>query len=210
MLALRAELFADGGWSCDLSPPVLMRAMCAHRPRLLHSDVAITGLIGKTHLASNTAFRGFGGPQGMLVGEEIVDRVARHLGLPAHEVRQRNFYRAGETPDRNVTPYHQPVVDNHLDALWDQLLRDSDFSARRVAVDAFNAVHPHRKRGLAVTPVKFGISFNTTSTTRRRWCTSISTAASVEHGGHRDGPGPAHQDARVAARVLACRRRASS
>jgi xanthine dehydrogenase large subunit len=204
LLALRAELFADGGWSCDLSPPVLMRAMVHVDNAYYLPDVAITGLIGKTHLASNTAFRGFGGPQGMLVGEEIVDRVARHLGLPVHEVRQRNFYRASETPDRNVTPYHQPVVDNHLDALWDQLLRDSDFEARRIAVDAFNAAHPQRKRGLAVTPVKFGISFNKTEYNQAGALVHVYLDGSIQlnHGGTEMGQGLHTKMLGVAARVL--------
>ncbi len=202
--ALKAELFADGGWSCDLSPPVLMRAMVHVDNAYYIRNVAITGLIGKTHLASNTAFRGFGGPQGMLVGEEIVDRVARHLGLPAHEVRQRNFYRAGETPDRNTTPYHQPVVDNHLDALWDQLKRDSDFAARQVAVAAFNAAHPQRKRGLAITPVKFGISFNKTEYNQAGALVHIYLDGSIQlnHGGTEMGQGLHTKMLGVAARVL--------
>ena len=87
----------------------------------------VQGRIAKTHLASNTAFRGFGGPQGMVVGEEILDRVARFLGLPVDQVRERNFYREGATPDRNTTHYGQPVVDNHLPELWAQLRASSAY-----------------------------------------------------------------------------------
>ncbi|HET9483532.1 MAG TPA: molybdopterin cofactor-binding domain-containing protein, partial [Xanthomonadales bacterium] len=158
--ALTVQLYADCGWSTDLSPPVLMRAMVHVDNAYFVPHVEVTGWLCRTHLASNTAFRGFGGPQGMLVGEEVLDRIARHLRLPPERVRERNFYRPGQTPDRNTTHYGQPVVDNHLGALWSRLVRDSDFAARRAAIDAFNAAHPHAKRGLAITPVKFGISFN--------------------------------------------------
>src|SRR5690606_5025886 len=84
--ALDVELIADGGWSCELSPPVLSRAMVHVDNAYFCPNVRVTGRICKTHLPSNTAFRGFGGPQGVIVGEEILEQVARHLGLPAHEV----------------------------------------------------------------------------------------------------------------------------
>jgi xanthine dehydrogenase large subunit len=167
-------------------------------------DVSITGRIGKTHLVSNTAFRGFGGPQGMVIGEEVLDRVARHLGLPAHLVRERNFYRAGQTPDCNVTPYHQPVVDNHIDALWQQLRHDSNFDARRVAIAAHNAQHPHAKRGIAITPVKFGISFNKTEYNQAGALLHVYLDGSIQlnHGGTEMGQGLHTKMLVVAARVL--------
>ena len=201
LLGLKAELYADGGWSCDLSPPVLMRAMVHIDNAYYWPDIAIVGRIGKTHTTSHTAFRGFGGPQGMLIGEEIVDRVARHLGLPAHEVRRRNFYRPGE---RNVTPYHQPVVDNHLEQLWTQLERDSDFVARRKAVEAFNAAHAHRKRGIAITPVKFGISFNKTEYNQAGALVHVYMDGSIQlnHGGTEMGQGLHTKVLGVAARAL--------
>ena len=191
LLALNAELFADGGWSCDLSPPVLMRAMVHIDNAYFIPDVRITGLIGKTHLASNTAFRGFGGPQGMVVGEEVLDRVARHLRLPPEQVRERNFYRPGKNPDRNTTPYGQVVVDNHLPELWTQLLSDSDFHQRRVALTQFNATNSQRKRGIAITPVKFGISFNKTEYNQAGALVHIYTDGSIalNHGGTEMGQG---------------------
>jgi xanthine dehydrogenase large subunit len=206
LLALKVQLFADGGWSCDLSPPVLMRAMVHVDNAYYCPDVAIMGLIGKTHLASNTAFRGFGGPQGMVVGEEILDRVARHLGLPPERVRERNFYRAGG--ERNTTPYHQPVVDNHLGELWTQLLAQSDFAARRHAVDAFNAAQPHARRGLAITPVKFGISFNKTEYNQAGALVHIYLDGSIQlnHGGTEMGQGLHTKMLEVARRVLGVRR----
>ncbi len=206
LLALKVELIADGGWSCDLSPPVLMRAMVHVDNAYFVPDIEVTGRIARTHLASNTAFRGFGGPQGMLVGEEVLERVARHLGLPAHEVRERNFYRPATdgNGDRNQTHYGQPVVDNHLPALWQQLLRDSEFLARRDAVAAFNAGSAQRKRGIAITPVKFGISFNKTEYNQAGALVHIYSDGSVQlnHGGTEMGQGLHTKMLAVASRVL--------
>jgi xanthine dehydrogenase large subunit len=200
--ALKVQLYADGGWSCDLSPPVLMRAMVHVDNAYYCPDVAIMGLIGKTHLASNTAFRGFGGPQGMVVGEEILDRVARHLGLPPEQVRERNFYR----PDgvRDTTPYHQHVLDNHLPELWTQLLERSDYAARRSAIERHNATHPHTRRGLAITPVKFGISFNKTEYNQAGALVHIYLDGSIQlnHGGTEMGQGLHTKMLEVARRTL--------
>ncbi len=206
LLALKVELIADGGWSCDLSPPVLMRAMVHVDNAYFVPDIEIIGLIARTHLASNTAFRGFGGPQGMLVGEEVLERVARHLGLPAHEVRERNFYRPATdgSGDRNQTHYGQPVVDNYLPALWSQLLRESEFMARRDAIDAFNASNTQRKRGIAITPVKFGISFNKTEYNQAGALVHIYGDGSVQlnHGGTEMGQGLHTKMLAVASHVL--------
>jgi xanthine dehydrogenase large subunit len=204
--AMKVQLFADGGWSCDLSPPVLMRAMVHVDNAYYCPNVALLGLIGKTHLASNTAFRGFGGPQGMVVGEELLDRIARHLGLPPETVRERNLYR----PDgeRNTTPYHQNVVDNHLGELWTQLLGQSDFTARRRAVDAFNARRENVRRGLAITPVKFGISFNKTEYNQAGALVHVYLDGSIQlnHGGTEMGQGLHTKMLEVARRVLGVRR----
>ena len=119
LLALAVQLFSDGGWALDLSFPVLGRALfhvdnCYHVP---HVDVI--GRVCRTHHVSHTAFRGFGGPQGMLVIEEILDRVARSLDLPPHVVRERNFYRAGD-----VTHYGQEVRDpDRIARIWAELRR---------------------------------------------------------------------------------------
>ena len=202
LLALAAELYSDGGWSCDLSPPVLMRAMVHVDNAYYLPDVRITGRICKTNLASNTAFRGFGGPQGMLVGEEVLDRVARHLGLPPERVRERNLYTPQD--ERNTTPYGQPVVDNHFPQLWRQLHRDSDFEARRAQVARFNAGSAQAKRGLALTPVKFGISFNKVDYNQAGALVHIYTDGSVQlnHGGTEMGQGLHSKMLVVASRVL--------
>lgn len=153
--AVRVDLISDGGWSLDLSESVLIRAMLHCDNAYCIPHMSVTGRVARTHKASSTAFRGFGGPQGMLVIEEVVDRVARTLGLPPEVVRQRNFYREGDT-----THYGQPVRDAaRIAGIWDALVRDSGFAGRRAAVAAFNAASPHLKRGIAITPVKFGIAF---------------------------------------------------
>ena len=200
LLALDLELFSDGGWSTDLSAAVLQRA-------LLHSDNAyylpamrVVGRVAHTDRASNTAFRGFGGPQGMVVIEEIVDRIARHLQLPPHTVRERNFYREG----RDTTHYGQRLVDQRIGRVWDELKRASDFEKRLGRVRNLNAAQPHRKVGLAITPVKFGISFTTTFLNQAGALVLIYADGSVQvnHGGTEMGQGLHTKMLQVAARAL--------
>jgi len=156
-VAARVALVSDGGWSLDLSLPVLHRALFHLDNAYYLPAVDFTGRVAKTNLTSHTAFRGFGGPQGMIVIEEIIDRVARRLGLPPETVRERNLYRgSGGT---NTTHYGQDIGDNRLQAIWKQAMGEAGFPERRRAVDAWNRAHPNVKRGLAITPVKFGISF---------------------------------------------------
>ncbi|MEO7935200.1 MAG: xanthine dehydrogenase molybdopterin binding subunit [Dokdonella sp.] len=202
--AMKIALFADGGWSVDLSPPVLMRAMVHIDNAYFCPNVEIEGLIAKTNLPSNTAFRGFGGPQGMLVGEEIIDRIARHLGLPPELVRERNFYREGESPPRNVTPYGQTIRDNSIPELWQQLKSSSTFDARRLEVATFNANHQQTKRGIAITPVKFGISFNKVEYNQAGALVHIYADGSVQlnHGGTEMGQGLHSKMLAVASRTL--------
>ncbi len=202
--AMVVELVANGGWSCDLSPAVLSRAMVHVDNAYFCPAVRVEGRICRTHLPSNTAFRGFGGPQGVIVGEEIIGQLARHLGLPAHELRARNFYREGETPDRGTTHYGQPVADNHMGELWEQALDRSDYAARRSQVAAFNAAHRHRKRGIAITPIKFGISFNKTEFNQAGALVHVYTDGSIQlnHGGTEMGQGLHTKVLGVAARTL--------
>lgn len=204
LLAIDVELFANGGWSCDLSPAVLSRAMVHVDNAYFSPHLRVTGRICKTHLPSNTAFRGFGGPQGVVTGEEIVEQLARHLGLAAHVVRARNFYRPGQQPDRNTTHYGQVVRDNDLEVLWAQALERSDFEARRAQTGDFNAQHLHRKRGIAITPIKFGISFNKTEYNQAGALVHIYTDGSIQlnHGGTEMGQGLHTKVLGVAARTL--------
>ncbi len=203
--ALRVALFADGGWSTDLSPPVLLRAL-VHVDNAYHwPALEAVGRICRTHLPSNTAFRGFGGPQGMLIGEEIIDRIARRLGLPPEQVRERNLYRPDD-PARNRTPYGQPVVDNTLPTLWQQLKTDSRFDLRRREIAAFNAANRMLKRGLAITPVKFGISFNKTEYNQAGALLHLYADGSLQlnHGGTEMGQGLHSKMLAVASRTLGC------
>lgn len=156
--ALRCQFFSNGGASTDLSPAVLERS-------LLHTDnayylphVELLGRICFTNIPSNTAFRGFGGPQAMAVTENILESIAQHLGRDAYDVRLVNLYGVGE---RNVTPYGQVVDKNHLPEIYATLAARSLYHQRRREIANFNANSRLEVRGLAMTGVKFGISFTT-------------------------------------------------
>ena len=151
------DLVSDGGWALDLSESICDRALFHLDNGYYIPAVTFTGRVAKTHVTSHTAFRGFGGPQGMLVIEEIIDRVARRLGLPPETVRERNLYHgSGET---NTTHYQEEIADDRLQQCWKGVLSQAGFAGRRQEIAAWNRAHPGVKRGLAVTPVKFGISF---------------------------------------------------
>ncbi|HEX6016112.1 MAG TPA: xanthine dehydrogenase molybdopterin binding subunit, partial [Geminicoccaceae bacterium] len=176
------------GWSSDLSGPVTDRALF-HADNCYYLPAAeLRSLPLKTNTVSNTAFRGFGGPQGMVGGERVIEEIAFALGLDPLEVRKRNFYgREG----RDVTPYHQTVDDNIAPELVAELERRADYRARREAIRAFNAASPVIKRGMALTPVKFGISFTLTSYNQAGALVHVYTDGSVHlnHGGTEMGQG---------------------
>ena len=200
--ALEVDLYSDGGWSLDLSPPVLLRAMLHIDNAYYIPDLTVRGQVVKTHKASNTAFRGFGGPQSMVVIEEIVDRVARSLNLPPDLIRERNFYHG--TGESNTTHYGQEIYDNRLDRVWTQAKTNADFEARQTAIAQFNQVQPYKKRGIAITPVKFGISFNTTYYDQAGALLLIYTDGSIQlnHGGTEMGQGLHTKMLQVAAKAL--------
>jgi xanthine dehydrogenase large subunit len=132
---------------------VATRAVCHFDNAYYLSDVDIRAACGKTNTQSNTAFRGFGGPQGAIAIEYVLDEIARNLGRDALDIRRLNFYGAQE---RNVTPYGQTIVDNVIPELVAKLEADSDYRTRRAAVDDYNRTSPVLKKGLALTPLKFG------------------------------------------------------
>jgi xanthine dehydrogenase large subunit len=184
---LKLSLYSDGGWSLDLSEPVLARALFHCDNAYFIASLEATGYVCRTNKTSQTAFRGFGGPQGMLVIEDVLDRIARTLNLPADVVRERNFYREGQ-----ATHYGQPVKDAaRISAIWTQLKERSNFTARRDAIERDNRRHPHRKRGIAMTPVKFGISFTLTAFNQAGALILIYKDGSVQvnHGGTEMGQG---------------------
>ncbi|GAA3047081.1 xanthine dehydrogenase molybdopterin binding subunit [Streptomyces roseofulvus] len=200
--ALDATLTADGGWSLDLSEPVVARALCHIDNTYWIPNARVTGRIARTHKVSNTAFRGFGGPQGMLVIEDILGRCAPLLGLDPMELRERNFYRPGQG---QTTPYGQPVTHpERITAVWRQVRSDGDVDRRRREIAAFNAAHPHTKRGLAVTGIKFGISFNLTAFNQAGALVLIYKDGSVliNHGGTEMGQGLHTKMLQVAATTL--------
>ena len=189
VVAVRAELVSDGGWSLDLSTAVTDRALFHLDNAYYFPSVEFSGRVARTNLSSNTAFRGFGGPQGMLVTEEIMDRVARSLGVAPELVRRRNlYYGRGET---NTTHYGQEIEDNRIQTIWEQLLESSSFQPRRTEIAAWNSQHSTCKRGLAITPVKFGISFTATHFNQAGAFVLIYRDGTVQvnHGGTEMGQG---------------------
>ena len=176
------------GYSADLSAPVNDRAMFHADNCYYLENVRIVSHRCKTHTVSNTAFRGFGGPQGMMLIETVIDVIARHLQLDPLAVRRRNFYGIQE---RNITHYQMPVEDNIIDSLVSQLEQSSDYQARKAAIAEANAVSPIIKRGIALTPVKFGISFTATHFNQAGALVHVYTDGSVllNHGGLEMGQG---------------------
>ena len=156
--AMNIDLNSDGGCATDLSFAIMQRAMLHVDNAYFIPNARVIGRVWKTNLPSNTAFRGFGGPQGMAVIEAIIDRIARHLKMDPVEVRKRNFY---GTDSRNTTPYGQTVENNRLPLLYDCLMQSSEYRKRRIEIGRFNAGNEFFKKGIALTPVKFGISFTT-------------------------------------------------
>jgi xanthine dehydrogenase large subunit len=201
ILGVVADLVANAGCTADLSPPVMTRALCHFDNAYWLPNVDLHGYCARTHTQSNTAFRGFGGPQGALAIEMILDSVARQLGRDPLSVRRANFY---GTTERNITPYDQLVDDNLIDALVDQLVASSDYTARRDAIAAFNAGSPVIKRGIALTPVKFGISFNVQHFNQAGALVHVYTDGSVlvNHGGTEMGQGLNTKVAQVVAHEL--------
>ncbi|MBA4285924.1 MAG: xanthine dehydrogenase molybdopterin binding subunit [Xanthomonadaceae bacterium] len=186
--ALKVMLASRCGHSADLSGPVNDRAVCHVDNAYFLEHVEIVSHRCRTHTVSNTAFRGFGGPQGMLVIEQVIDDIARTLKLDPLAVRRRNYYGLHV---RNVTPYGQTVEDNVLDTLTDQLEASSGYRARRREIAAWNAANPVVKRGIALTPVKFGISFNATFYNQAGALLQVYKDGSVaiHHGGTEMGQG---------------------
>lgn len=188
ILALRAMLMSDCGHSADLSGPVADRALAHVDNAYFLEHVRLTSLRLRTHKASNTAFRGFGGPQGMFLIEQVIDAIACHLGRDPLEVRRTNLY--GRT-ERNTTHYGQTIEDNILPGLLDDLAGRADYAARRAQIAAHNARRPVVRRGLALTPVKFGISFNAPHLNQAGALVHLHQDGSilVNHGGTEMGQG---------------------
>jgi xanthine dehydrogenase large subunit len=185
---LKLMMAANCGFSADLSGPVADRALFHVDNAYFLQDVEIASYRCKTNTQSNTAFRGFGGPQGMIVIETILGDIARHLQLDALAVRRRNLY---DLDERNTTHYGMQVEDDILQPLLSKLEQTAQYQQRRAAISAWNASSPVIKRGIAITPVKFGISFTATLFNQAGALVHVYLDGSVQvnHGGTEMGQG---------------------
>ena len=198
---IQLELAGNCGYSPDLSASIVDRAMFHADNAYYLGDATINGHRCKTNTASNTAYRGFGGPQGMVAIEQVMDHIARHLGLDPLAVRKINYY--GKT-ERNETHYYQTVEHNLLDEMTADLEASSQYAQRREAIKAFNASSPYLKKGLALTPVKFGISFTASFLNQAGALIHVYTDGSIHlnHGGTEMGQGLNTKVAQVVAEVF--------
>ncbi|NUP05430.1 MAG: xanthine dehydrogenase molybdopterin binding subunit [Polyangiaceae bacterium] len=187
--AVRCDLTNDGGWALDLSESICDRGLFHLDNAYFLPAVRFVGRVAKTNTVSHTAFRGFGGPQGMVVIEDILDRVAGATGLAPEVVRERNLYcGSGET---NTTHYGQDLVDTRIQRVWPRLLAESRFVERRAELERENAKSERIKRGIAITPVKFGISFTATFLNQAGALVLVYRDGTVQvnHGGTEMGQG---------------------
>ncbi|EAQ99149.1 xanthine dehydrogenase molybdopterin binding subunit [Congregibacter litoralis] len=200
--ALDLMLAGGCGMSPDLSDAIVDRAMFHCDNAYYLPDVAVAGHRVKTHTVSNTAFRGFGGPQGMVAIEDIIDAIARKTGMDPLDVRKKNLYTSAG--GRDVTHYGQTIEQHVLPQIIERLEQTSDYHARREAIRAFNADSTVIKKGLALTPVKFGISFTAKHLNQAGALIHVYTDGSIQlnHGGTEMGQGLYTKVAQVVAREL--------
>ncbi len=199
---VRFEQWANCGWSTDLSHAIADRAMFHADNAYYYPDVEITSHRCKTNLVSMTAFRGFGGPQGVLGAERMVEHIAHHLSLDPLEVCLRNFYEPANGPgERVTTPYHMVVEDCVIERIVAELAENADYEARRKEIEIWNRDNAIIKRGISLTPVKFGISFTTTFLNQAGALVLIYQDGSIalNHGGTEMGQGLFQKVAQVAA-----------
>ena len=202
ILAVDGVFAARCGWSSDLSGPVTDRALFHADNAYYYPDVRLRSRPLKTNTVSNTAFRGFGGPQGVIAAERMIEEVAYALGRDPLEIRRANFYREGA----DITPYHQRVEDNILTRLVDELEASADYQARRRKVLEFNAKGGIIRKGIALTPVKFGISFTATWYNQAGALVHVYNDGSIHlnHGGTEMGQGLYTKVAQVVADAFQC------
>src|SRR5476651_429535 len=198
---IEIQLAANCGYSLDLSGSIVDRAMFHADNAYYLGDATITGLRCKTNMASNTAYRGFGGPQGMVAIEHIIDHIARWLGKDVLAVRKANYYGGA---GRDVTHYYQPVEQNLLAEMTAELESSAEYATRRDAVTKFNQQNRWMKKGLALTPVKFGISFTASFLNQAGALVLVYTDGSImlNHGGTEMGQGLNTKVAQVVAEVF--------
>lgn len=197
--ALQVDVFANGGWSQDLSGAVVERSMTHSDGVYSIPNVHITGRACKTNTVSNTAFRGFGGPQGLFIAETYIEEVADHLGISADEFRRINMYKAGD-----ITHFNQELKDYYVPLMYKQVAEESKLEERRQAVDKWNETHKWTKKGLALIPTKFGISFTALFLNQAGALVHIYHDGSVlvAHGGTEMGQGLHTKMTMIAAEAL--------
>jgi len=197
--ALDVTLYSNAGWCLDLSVPVMHRGLFHIDNVYWIPNIRAFGRVCKTNMPSHTAFRGFGGPQGLMVAEAAIDHVARHLGMPGHELRAMNLYGEGQK-----THFNQVLTNNTIGRAWDQCKKRSGFDARLQKVKAFNSASRWRKRGIALVPTKFGIAFTAKFMNQGGALVHVYTDGSVlvTHGGTEMGQGLHTKMIQVAAGAL--------
>ncbi|KAM9836215.1 xanthine dehydrogenase/oxidase [Aulostomus maculatus] len=199
VVALEVSYYSNAGNSMDLSMSVMERALFHMDNSYRVANVCGRGYVCRTNLPSNTAFRGFGGPQGMMVAENWITDVAHSLRMPPDQVRRINLYEKGDW-----TPYNQILDQFTLDRCWDECLERSGYQRRRAAVELYNRQNRWTKRGLAIVPTKFGISFTALFLNQAGALVHIYTDGSVllTHGGTEMGQGLHTKMVQVASKVL--------
>ncbi|KAF2872915.1 xanthine dehydrogenase/oxidase [Massariosphaeria phaeospora] len=199
--ALDADVFCNGGWSQDLSGAVVERSLSHIDNVYSIPNIHVRGRVAKTNTVSNTAFRGFGGPQGMFISETYMEEVADHLNMPVEELRQINMY----SPETNmITHFNQELRDWYVPLMYRQIQDESNYTARRSAITAHNKSHKWNKRGLALIPTKFGISFTALFLNQAGALVHIYHDGSVlvAHGGTEMGQGLHTKMTMIAAEAL--------
>ena len=201
ILAVDGDWYARCGFSADLSGPVTDRALFHADNAYFYPDVELRSHPMRTNTVSNTAFRGFGGPQGVIVAERMVEEIGYALGRDPYEIRQKNLYENGQ-----LTPYHQEVSDQILPRIFEELEASSDYQARRQAVLDWNAQGGVIRKGIALTPVKFGISFTATWFNQAGSLIHVYSDGSIalNHGGTEMGQGLNTKVAQVVAEAFQC------
>jgi xanthine dehydrogenase/oxidase len=199
--ALDADVFCNGGWSQDLSGAVVERSLSHIDGVYSIPNIHVRGRVAKTNTVSNTAFRGFGGPQGLFIAETFIEEIADHLNIPAERLREINMY----SPSTNMTThFNQELRDWYVPLMYQQVLDESHYAERRRAIQDFNATHKWNKRGLAIVPTKFGISFTALFLNQAGALVHIYHDGSilVAHGGTEMGQGLHTKMTQIAAEAL--------
>jgi xanthine dehydrogenase/oxidase len=197
--ALDAEVFCNAGWTQDLSGAVCERSLSHIDGCYLIPNVNVRGRMAKTNTMSNTAFRGFGGPQGMFIAESFIEEVADRLNIPVERLREINFYKPNEE-----THFNQSLKDWHVPLMYKNVQEESCYEARREVVTKYNKEHKWKKRGLALIPTKFGISFTALFLNQAGALVHIYHDGSVlvAHGGTEMGQGLHTKMTMIAAEAL--------